>query len=77
MCTIAESINAKAANRLIAALEPGDLDAHESLLARDDIERRPQLGRRFVGRMNIMGMYRDIPDLAELSWRLIRGSGDL
>lgn len=66
----------QAARQLFDALARFDLDVYESLLADDAVEGRPQLGERFVGRQNIMGMYRSFPGPPPtIVWRRIRGSG--
>ena len=42
----------------------------------DAVEGRPQLGERFVGRDNIVGMYRDLPSKPTTTWRsVLKSSG--
>jgi hypothetical protein len=65
--------NGEAAEQLFAAWERWDLDTIESLVADDAVDRRPQSGERFVGRSNIMAMYREVPGPPEITWRTIRG----
>jgi hypothetical protein len=72
-----EHTNRQAAESLFAAWERWDLDTVESFVATDAIDRRPQSGERFVGRMNIMGMYREVPGPPEITWRSIRGGPDV
>src|SRR3712207_2392729 len=69
--------NAAAAHRLFAAWERWDLDAVESLVAEDAVDTRPQSGERFVGRANIMGMYREVPGPPRITWRTVRGGPDV
>lgn len=72
-----EHTNRQAAEKLLAAWERWDLDTVEILVATDAIDRRPQSGEHFVGRMNIMGMYREVPGPPEIRWRSIRGGPDV
>ena len=53
--------NEQTARALLDAFARFDLDAYESLIAEDAVERRPQTGDRFVGRAKIAGMYRHYP----------------
>lgn len=69
--------NTEAAQRLFAAWERWDLGAVEALLADDVVDRRPQSGERFVGRANVMGMYREVPGPPRITWRNIRGGADV
>ncbi len=73
---MAENVNRRTMERLAAAFERWDLDGYESLLAVDAVEGRPQTGERFVGRDNIMGMYRAFPEGLTASWRRLIGSGN-
>ena len=63
----------EAAERLFAAWERWDLDTIGSLLADDAVDGRPQSGERFVGRANIIGMYREVPGPPRIRWRSVRG----
>jgi hypothetical protein len=63
----------EAAETLLAAWERWDLDTIQSLLAPDAVDSRPQSGERFVGRRNIVGMYREVPGPPQITWRSIRG----
>jgi hypothetical protein len=65
--------NSEVAKQLFAAWERWDLDTIESLVADDAVDRRPQSGERFVGRSNIMAMYREVPGPPKITWRTIRG----
>lgn len=65
----------QAARDLFDALARLDVDTYESLLAEDAVEGRPQLGERFVGRDNIVGMYRSVPGKPRVAWRTISGGG--
>ena len=68
--------NEQAARSLLDAFARFDLDAYESLIAEDAVERRPETGDRFVGRAKIIGMYRHYPaDPPVVTWERIRGSG--
>ena len=68
-----EQTNAEAAEKLFASWERWDLDAVESLVADNAIDRRPQSGEEFDGRANIMGMYHEVPGPPQITWRSIRG----
>jgi hypothetical protein len=68
-----EGVQREAAERLFAAWERWDLDTIESLTAGDAIDERPQSGERFVGRTNILGMYREVPGPPRITWRSVRG----
>lgn len=74
-----EDVNESTIGRLAAALEQWDLEEYEVVLADNAVEGRPQTRERFVGRTNIMGMYRHFPDThlgslgAELSVETTRG----
>jgi hypothetical protein len=72
-----EQTNIDAAAKLFAAWEHWDLDAVEALVADDAVDRRPQSGEEFVGRSNIMAMYREVPGPPAITWRSIRGGPDL
>jgi hypothetical protein len=72
-----EQTNTDAAAKLFAAWEHWDLDAVESLVADDAIDRRPQSGEEFVGRANIMAMYHEVPGPPEIAWLSIRGGPDV
>jgi hypothetical protein len=61
------------AESMFAAWERWDLDTIGATLAEDAVDERPQSGGRFVGRANIMGMYRQVPGPPQISWRSIRG----
>lgn len=65
--------DSEAAGRLFAAWERWDLDTIESLVGDDAVDCRPQSGERFVGRRNILGMYREVPGPPKITWRSIRG----
>jgi hypothetical protein len=62
---------------LFAAWERWDLDTIESLVAEHAVDTRPQSGERFVGRANIMGMYREVPGPPTIAWRTVRGGPDV
>jgi hypothetical protein len=67
-----------AAEQLFSALARWDLDAYASLLADAAVEGRPQMGEQFVGRANILSMYRMYPlGPPTITWRRVRGSGPL
>jgi SnoaL-like protein len=74
---VAGGANAEAAERLFAAWQDWDLDTIGSLYAEDAVDRRPQSGERFVGRTNIMGMYREVPGPPRITWRSIRGGPEV
>jgi hypothetical protein len=65
--------DADVAARLFEAWERWDLDAVGALYAEEAVDTRPQSGERFVGRDNIMGMYREVPGPPGITWRTIRG----
>lgn len=65
--------NSEAAATLFDAWQLWDLDTIESLVADDAVDSRPQSGERFVGRANIMGMYREVPGPPRITWRRVRG----
>jgi hypothetical protein len=67
----------EAAERLFAAWQRWDLDTIASLYAEDAVDTRPQSGERFVGRANIMGMYREVPGPPRITWRTVRGGPDI
>jgi hypothetical protein len=75
--SMTEPANRQAAESLFAAWERWDLDTLESLVANDAIDSRPQSGEHFVGRANIMGMYREVTGPPEITWRSIRGGPDV
>ena len=77
MPRVAGGANADAAARLFAAWERWDLGAVEALYAEDAVDTRPQSGERFVGRANIMGMYREVPGPPRITWQRIRGGPDV
>jgi hypothetical protein len=68
-----ERTNGEAADRLFAAWERWDLETVEALLAENAIDTRPQSGERFIGRANIIGMYREVPGPPRISWASTRG----
>ncbi len=70
-----EHVNRRTMERLAAAFEQWNLDQYQSLLAVDAVEGRPQTGQRFVGRDNIMGMYRAFPEGVTAKWRRLIGGG--
>lgn len=72
---MSEDVNRRTMERVAAAFEQWDLDEYESVLAVEAVEGRPQTGQRFVGRSNIMGMYRDFPEGLRASWRRLIGGG--
>jgi hypothetical protein len=72
-----EHINRETAEKLFAAWERWDLATIESLVANDAIDSRPQSGEHFVGRSNIMGMYREVPGPPDITWQRIRGGPDV
>ena len=72
-----EDTNKQAAEKLFAAWERWDLDTVESLVGDDAIDSRPQSGEHFVGPVNIMGMYREVPGPPRITWRSIRGGPDV
>jgi hypothetical protein len=72
-----ERSNHEAAETLFAAWERWDLGTVDSLLADDAVDRRPQSGECFVGRTNIMGMYREVPGPPRIAWGRIRGGPDV
>ncbi|CAN5633309.1 hypothetical protein BH23CHL8_BH23CHL8_02900 [soil metagenome] len=62
------------ARKLLRAFAEWDLDTYASLLAAGAIEGRPQMGERFVGRDNIMGMYRSRQGPPpRIEWRKVQG----
>jgi hypothetical protein len=61
------------AEGLFAAWEQWDLDTIRTMLAEDAVDERPQPGERFVGRANIIGMYREVPGPPQITWRSVRG----
>jgi hypothetical protein len=71
--SMTEDVNRSTIRRLAAALQQWDLDEYEVVLAEDAVEGRPQTGERFVGRTNIIGMYRHFPDTPRIAWRRIIG----
>lgn len=73
---MSEDVNRAATRRLGAALEQWDLDEYESVIAENAIEGRPQTGERFVGRTNIMAMYRHFPEAPKITWRRLIGGGN-
>jgi hypothetical protein len=74
---MSEHTNSEAAETLFAAWERWDLEAIESLVAVDAIDRRPQSGERFIGRANIMAMYHEVPGPPDITWRSIRGGPEV
>jgi hypothetical protein len=72
---MSESENAATIRRVATALRNWSLNDYEALLADQAVEGRPQIKERFVGRENIMGMYRSFPGQLEFSWRGVRGAG--
>jgi hypothetical protein len=62
-----------AAEGMFAAWERWDLDTIGAMLAEDAVDERPQSGERFVGRANIIGMYREVPGPPQITWRSVRG----
>ena len=65
--------NDEAAETYFRAFERWDLEAVDSVTADDAVDGRPQSGERFVGRANILGMFRSLPSEPRISWRSIRG----
>lgn len=63
------------ADRLFRAWERWDLDTIQVLLSDEAVDARPQSGEHFVGRRNILGMYREVPGPPRIVWHRIRGSG--
>jgi hypothetical protein len=75
--SVNDRTNGEAADTLFRAWERWDLDAVESLVAHDAIDRRPQSDEKFVGRADIMAMYHDVPGPPDITWRTIRGGPDV
>ncbi len=71
--TMGTERNSMAAQMLFDAWQRWDLDRIESLVADDAVDGRPQSGERFVGRADIMGMYREVPGPPRITWRRVRG----
>ncbi len=63
--------------RALEALAEWDLDAYEACLDEAAVEHRPQTSERFVGRSNIIDMYRSLPGPPPLvSWhRFVESEG--
>jgi hypothetical protein len=62
--------------RVLRAIGSWDLETYRSLLAPDAVEHRPQLGLRFVGRDDIIGMYRSFEGAPPtIGWQRITGEG--
>jgi hypothetical protein len=74
---VAAGANEQAAAQLFAAWERWDLETIASLVADDAVDTRPQSGERFVGRADIMGMYREVPGPPRITWRSVRGGLDV
>lgn len=72
-----EQADREAAERLFDAWERWDLDTIDSLVAEDAVDERPQSGERFVGRTNILGMYREVPGPPRITWRSVGGGPSL
>lgn len=72
---MSENENATIIKRVAAALYNWSLDDYETLLAEQAVEGRPQIRERFVGRENIIGMYRSLPGRPTFTWRGVRGGG--
>jgi hypothetical protein len=72
-----EGRNRQAAEELFAAWERWDLDTIASLVADDATDTRPQSGEHFVGRANIMAMYREVPGPPRITWRRVRGGPEV
>ena len=68
-----DSADREAAEAYYRAFERWDLATIESLVAEDGVDGRPQSGERFVGRANVMGMLRSLPQEPTIAWRTIRG----
>jgi hypothetical protein len=66
------------ARKFLRAFAEWDLDTYASLLAAGAVEGRPQMGERFVGRENIMGMYRSRQGPPPtIEWRRVEGEDAL
>lgn len=69
--------NRAVAEKIFTALARWDISAYEFLLAEDAVETRPQLDERFVGRDNIIGMYRELPQPGPaVVWTDVSGGGE-
>jgi hypothetical protein len=74
---VTDRTNGEAADTLFSAWERWDLHTVESLIADDAIDRRPQSDETFVGRPNIMAMYREVPGPPDITWWRIRGGPEV
>ncbi len=75
--TMNEQLEREVAERLFAAWERWDLDTIGSLVAEDAVDERPKSGERFVGRTNILGMYREVSGPPRITWGSIGGGPSL
>ncbi len=66
-----------AVERVWRALEAGDLDAYEALLADDCVQHWPQSGEVIRGKDNIMAVNRNYPGFPNARVRELRGAADL
>jgi hypothetical protein len=74
---MSDQASLEGAQTLFAAWERWDLETVESIVAEDAVDRRPQSGEEFVGRANIMAMYREVPGPPDITWRSVRGGPEL
>ena len=66
------------ARKFLRAFAEWDLDTYGSLLAPGAVEGRPQMGEKFIGRDNIMGMYRSrTGEPPRIEWRVVSGENQM
>lgn len=69
--------NRTALERAWRAIQDGDLEPYEEILAEDCIQEWPQSGEMIRGRDNIVAINRNYPGFPNLKVRELRGSEDL
>lgn len=74
---MSEDANRSALERARKAVQDGDLDPYEQILAEDCIQEWPQSGEMIRGRDNIMAVNRNYPGFPNMKVRELRGAGDL
>lgn len=74
---MSDDANRATLERAWQAIQSGDLDAYEDVLADDCVQEWPQSGEVIRGKANIMAINRNYPGFPNMKVRALRGSGDL
>ncbi|MGH2723111.1 MAG: nuclear transport factor 2 family protein [Actinomycetota bacterium] len=74
---MSDDANRSALERAWKAIQDGDLDPYEEILAEDCVQEWPQSGEVIRGKANITAVNRNYPGFPSMKVRELRGGGDL